>query len=74
MGVDIELLCDQQRLRPDASEVERLWADNSKARIAFGWEPNYAGLAGFQRGLGETVDWFKQPAHLSMYRSDTYNL
>jgi NAD dependent epimerase/dehydratase len=74
MGVDIELLCDQQRLRPDASEVERLWADNSKARVALGWQPEYAGLTGFQRGLGETVDWFKQPATLDMYRSDTYNL
>lgn len=74
MGVDIEILCDQQRLRPDASEVERLWADNSKARVLLGWQPDYAGLAGFQRGLGETVDWFKQPATLDLYRPDTYNL
>jgi NAD dependent epimerase/dehydratase len=74
MGVDIEILCDQQRLRPDASEVERLWADNSKARMILGWQPEYAGLTGLQRGLGETVDWFKQPANLDMYRPDTYNL
>jgi NAD dependent epimerase/dehydratase len=74
MGVDIEILCDQQRMRPDTSEVERLWADNSKARMLLGWQPEYAGLAGLQRGLGETVDWFKQPANLDLYRSETYNL
>jgi dTDP-glucose 4,6-dehydratase len=74
MGVGIEILCDQQRLRPDKSEVERLWADNSKARTILGWQPDYAGLAGLERGLKQTVDWFKQPATLDLYRSDTYNL
>jgi NAD dependent epimerase/dehydratase len=74
MGVDIEILCDQQRLRPDASEVERLWADNSKARALLGWRPDYDGLAGLERGLRETVDWFKEPTNLNLYRSDTYNL
>jgi NAD dependent epimerase/dehydratase len=74
MGVEIEVLCDEQRLRPEKSEVERLWADNSKAQALLGWRPDYAGLAGLQRGLGETVDWFKQPATLELYRPDTYTL
>jgi NAD dependent epimerase/dehydratase len=74
MGADIEVLCDEQRLRPEKSEVERLWADNSKARRLLGWQPDYSGLEGLQRGLGETVDWFKQPATLDLYRPDTYNL
>ncbi len=74
MGVEIEILCDEQRLRPENSEVERLWAANGKARELLGWTPKYGGLDGFRRGLAETVDWIRNPAHLSMYRFNTYNL
>ena len=74
MGVEIEILSDQQRLRPENSEVERLWADNSKARRLLGWQPSYGGLDGFRRGLSATVDWFKQPGQLTSYKSDIYNL
>ena len=41
MNTDIEIKTDSQRLRPEKSEVERLWADNSKARRLLGWEPQY---------------------------------
>jgi dTDP-glucose 4,6-dehydratase len=74
MGVDIEIVTDQQRIRPEKSEVERLWASNAKARELLGWEPQYGGLEGFARGLSETVAWFSEPSHLSMYKSDMYNL
>jgi NAD dependent epimerase/dehydratase len=74
MGAEIEILSDQQRLRPENSEVERLWADNSKARRLLGWEPSYGGLEGLRRGLSATVDWFKQPGQLASYKSDIYNL
>jgi len=74
MGVEIEILNDAQRLRPDKSEVERLWADNAKARALLNWQPEYGGLEGFRRGLSETVAWFRDPAHLRDYRSDRYNL
>ena len=74
MGADIEILTDEQRLRPDKSEVERLWADNSKARELLGWQPAYGGLEGFRRGLSETVEWFTNPANLSRYKADRYNL
>lgn len=74
MGVDIEIVTDNQRLRPDKSEVERLWADNNKAKELLGWNPVYGGLDGFKRGLQETADWFTNYGNLAAYKSDRYNL
>lgn len=74
MGQEIELVTDEVRLRPANSEVERLWADNAKARDLFGWEPAYAGREGFKRGLAETAAWFGLPENLARYKSDVYNL
>jgi dTDP-glucose 4,6-dehydratase len=74
MGVDVEVLTDEARMRPENSEVQRLWADNSKARELFGWTPAYAGREGFKRGLVETAEWFRQPANLGGYKTHIYNL
>lgn len=74
MGADIEILTDDQRLRPEKSEVERLWADNNKAKELLGWQPEYGGLSGFKRGLKETADWFTNSGNLAAYKSDRYNL
>lgn len=60
LGVNATIETDTARVRPAASEVERLWADNAKAARLLGWTPQYAGLDGFRRGLGETIDWFKR--------------
>lgn len=74
IGVEIEILTDEQRLRPEKSEVERLWASNDKARELLAWRPQYGGLDGFQRGLVETVAWFRNPSNLASYKSEIYNL
>jgi dTDP-glucose 4,6-dehydratase len=74
MGVKIELISDDIRLRPEKSEVERLWADNSKAKSLLGWEPKYGGRLGFSRGLTETIEWFMNPQNLARYKSEIYNL
>ncbi len=74
MGVDVAITQEQQRLRPANSEVERLWADNRKARDLLGWQPAYGGREGFKRGLTETVDWFTNPSHLKQYKADLYNI
>jgi dTDP-glucose 4,6-dehydratase len=74
MGVEVEIHADEKRLRPEKSEVERLWAANGKARDLLGWQPQYSGLDGFRRGLIETVAWFSKPSHLASYKSDIYNL
>ncbi|WP_035045020.1 NAD-dependent 4,6-dehydratase LegB [Anoxybacillus flavithermus] len=74
MGVDIEIETDDVRVRPEKSEVERLWADNSKAKTLLGWEPKYAEKEGFRRGLKETVEWFTDERNLSQYKVDVYNI
>jgi len=74
MGTTITIVTDEQRLRPEKSEVERLWAANAKAKALLGWEPAYGGRDGFLRGLGESIAWFRQPANLAAYKADIYNL
>jgi len=74
MGVDIEIETDDVRVRPEKSEVERLWADNSKAKALLGWEPKYGGKEGFKRGLKETIEWFTDERNLSQYKADVYNI
>jgi dTDP-glucose 4,6-dehydratase len=74
MNATVEITSSKERLRPDNSEVERLWSDNSKANELFGWQPTYGGRDGFKRGLSETIAWFMHPKNLSSYKSDIYNL
>jgi len=74
MGVEIRVITDQQRLRPEKSEVNRLWADNTKARELIGWEPLYGGREGLRRGLRETVEWFAAPNNLARYKAGIYNI
>ncbi len=74
MGAEVEIETDPIRLRPEKSEVERLWADNSKAFDLFGWRPVYAGHDGFRQGLKETVEWFSDKTNLAHYKSGFYNI
>ena len=74
MGTSIEIITDEQRLRPEKSEVERLWASNTKARELLDWQPQYGSREGFLRGLTETIAWFREPANLSAYKADIYNI
>jgi NAD dependent epimerase/dehydratase len=74
MGREVEFSSDEQRLRPAGSEVERLWADNTRARKLTGWTPEYAGIEGLRRGLGETIEWFGDPNNLRRYKAGLYNI
>lgn len=74
MGVDVTIETDDVRLRPDMSEVERLWADNAKALRLAGWKPAYAGKDGLRRGLAETISWFTDPQNLKNYKFASYNI
>lgn len=74
MDVRLEILTDEVRLRPDRSEVERLWASNSKAAALLSWQPAFGGLAGFRRGLMHTIEWFRDPANRGSYKADVYNI
>ncbi len=74
MGADVTIETDEIRLRPEKSEVERLWADNTKARNVVGWSPEFGGLEGFKRGIGQTVAWFTDKDNLSSYKANQYNV
>lgn len=74
MGEEIEIVSDEQRLRPEKSEVKRLWASNEKASEFLSWKPQYGCIEGFHRGLEETIAWFSKPSHLQSYKSEIYNL
>jgi dTDP-glucose 4,6-dehydratase len=74
MGAKVEIVLDQQRVRPAKSEVERLWADNTKAEQLLGWAPKYGQCKGLQQGLLETIEWFSQKENLQSYKSEIYNL
>lgn len=60
------IVCDNQRVRPAGSEVERLLADNRKAREILGWEPRHT----LEQGLEQTIAWIEK--NLERYRPDTY--
>lgn len=74
MNVEITPDADSQRIRPENSEVERLWADNSKAARLTGWTPAYGDVEGLRRGLQETVEWFLDSDHLRQYKPGEYNI
>jgi len=73
MGSSISIETDNVRLRPENSEVERLWADNQKAQRLLNWKPSYGAREGFKRGLQETVEWFTNADNLKRYKADIYN-
>jgi NAD dependent epimerase/dehydratase len=74
MDATIEIVTEDQRLRPAGSEVERLWADPTKAAALLGWRSSFAGREGLRRGLANTIAWFSQPKNLAAYKPERYNL
>ncbi len=74
MNAKLDLVDDEQRVRPEKSEVERLHASIEKAKTLLSWQPELKGLAGFETGLKKTIEWFSDPKNLSRYKADRYNL
>ena len=74
MSKEIEIVTDDIRLRPEKSEVERLFASNEKAKTVLGWSPEYGGKDGFMRGLSKTIEWFVDDKNLSLYKAGIYNV
>lgn len=70
MGSDVEFLLDEQRVRPETSEVFRLWCDNTKMKNLTGFEHQFD----IRIGLEQTISWFTQPSNLSKYKVDLYNV
>jgi len=55
MGKDINIISNDNRIRPDESEVKRLLADASLAKSLLGWEPKFS----LEEGLEKTIEWIK---------------
>lgn len=72
MNAQVEIVTDEQRLRPEASEVSRLFGNNSRLRELTGWQPAFGGLDGFRQGLQNTAEWFSDRANLELYRPGSY--
>lgn len=70
MGSKVEIITDQQRLRPSKSEVFRLWCDNSKIRELTGFAPEH----NLRQGLEKTIAWLSNPANLTKYKAHIYNV
>jgi len=70
MDSDVKFIVDNQRIRPEKSEVFRLWCDNSKIEKLTGFKPE----VGIRQGLQKTIDWITQPHNLRNYKSEIYNV
>lgn len=70
MQSDVEFVVDQKRVRPEKSEVSRLWCDNSKIRSLTGFEPQFS----IREGLLKTIQWFTAKENLSKYKAHIYNV
>lgn len=64
------IVLDRKRVRPDASEVMKLRGSNERIKHLTGWRPNYT----IDKGLDETIKWFRDRDNLRLYKSDIYNV
>ena len=65
---EARIICDEDRLRPDKSEVNRLLGDNTKIKALTDWEQKYT----FSQGIAETIEWLRH--NLDKYKTDIYNV
>jgi NAD dependent epimerase/dehydratase len=70
MATSVKVECDEQRLRPEKSEVQRLRCENSKLKKASGFAPEIS----LRQGLERTARWFTQPENLRRYKGSLYNV
>jgi len=67
IGKNAEIVTDPVRVRPQDSEVERLWCDNTKAKRLLGWEPKTS----LDEGIKKTIDWISN--NINLYKPELYN-
>jgi NAD dependent epimerase/dehydratase len=70
LGASIDKKCAYHRLRPPKCDGQRLWAENIKAADLLHWIPQYT----LERGLEETIAWFREPGNLALYKTGIYNI
>ncbi len=64
----IKIISDEQRIRPEKSEVMELLCDSSKAREQLGWAPEFS----IEAGLEKSISFIK--SHLGFYKPNIYNI
>lgn len=72
MNIKISITKEDIRIRPENSEVNRLFGDNTLLKTLTSWEPHFSGIEGFREGLKVTKDWFTDPDNLRLYKTDSY--
>ncbi len=70
MGSQVKFVTDEQRIRPEKSEVFRLWCDNRKIEQLTGFKPE----VGIREGLQKTIEWITHPKNLKAYKAEIYNV
>lgn len=70
MKSNATFVTDEKRIRPEKSEVFRLWGDNTLIKSLTGFEPEY----NIRKGLEITCDWFRNPENLKKYKAGIYNV
>ena len=70
MNIELSIKSTDERIRPENSEVERLFCDNAKLLKHTSWKPNYT----LEQGIGEVIEWMKKPENLNYFKSDKYNV
>ena len=66
----VRLVVEEERLRPEKSEVFRLIGDTRKIMSLTSWKPTYD----LETGLRDTISWFREPENLSRYKAWLYNI
>jgi len=70
MESDVKFITDKQRIRPEKSEVFRLWCDNSKIEELTGFKPQFD----IKHGLQKTIEWIIEKDNIKNYKSEIYNV
>ncbi len=70
MQSDVRFITDEQRLRPEKSEVFRLWCDNTLIEQLTGFKPSHT----LRQGLEKTIEWLTRPQNLARYKPHIYNV
>ena len=65
-----KIIQESERMRPEKSEVFRLFGDNSKLISHTNWNPTH----NLSQGLEKTIEWFRNPENLKNYKADIYNI
>jgi nucleoside-diphosphate-sugar epimerase len=70
MNADVSIVVKKSIIRPEKSEVQRLWCDNTKIKKLTNFNPNLT----LRDGLQKTINWFSQKRNFRHYKSNIYNI